>query len=179
MPTLKCTKKLIKALGKSADKLFIADQDSKDTSVLGAWTAHLVIFARMRFVLFINDKTLLTIFIHLVPKEHLLERFQQALFKEFFRLEIPGDEAVKEAFGFQAFVFKENIDRSMAGYLNQMAFEYKFFLSAHIEEHGTFDPEAAQILTNQSPHVKREHSCPEEYVKELFGVNQDQGMTIH
>jgi hypothetical protein len=170
MPALKCTRKLIKALGKSADRLFVTKQDSEDASVLGDWTAHLVIFARIRFVLFVNDKTLLSIFIHLVPKEYLFERFQQALFKELLRLEIPADKATEEALKFQAFSLEENTDRSMRGYLNQMAFEYKFFLSAHIEEHGTFDPEAAQALTNQSPHVKRKHSFPEYYARELFGA---------
>ena len=178
MPVLKCTKKLVKALGKSTGKLFSASQDSEDTSVLGAWTAHLVIFARMRFVLFMNDKTLLTIFIHLVPKEHLLERFQQALFKELLRLEIPADKASKEAFNLK-FSLEENTDRSMRSYLNQIAFIYKFLLAAHIEEYGTFEPEAAQVLANETPHVKKAHSFPDGYVKELFGANQKQNMTIH
>jgi hypothetical protein len=179
MPGLKCTRRLIKALGKSADKLFVANQDSEEASVLGAWTAHLVIFARMRFVLFMNDKTLLTIFIHLIPKENLLERFHQSLFKELLRLEIPIGKATEEALKFQAFFLEENTDRSMRSYLNQMVFIYKYLLAAHIEERGTFDPEAAQVIANETPHVKREHSFPEYYVRELFGADQKQNMTVH
>jgi len=178
MPVLKCTKKLIKALGKSADKLLVKNQDSEDTSVLGDWTAHLVIFARMRFVLFMNDKTLLTIFIHLVPKENLVERFQQALFKELLRLEIPADSTSEETFRLK-FSLEENTDRSMRSYLNQIAFIYKYLLAAHIEEHGTFDPEAAQMIANETPHVKREHDFPEYYVRELFGARHKQNMTVH
>lgn len=108
MPILKCTRTLVRVLGKSADKQF-SPQPDNDTSVLGCWSAHLVMFARMRFVLFVNAKTLLTIFLHLIPKEHLLERFRQA-------------------------------------------------------------------LANQTPHVKREHPFPEDYVSELFGVEEQKAI---
>lgn len=158
-------------MGKSTEKLFSKNPDVSNPSVLGSWSAHLVIFARMRFVLFVNVKTLLTIFIHLTPKEDLLLRFQQALFKELLRLGIPSDETTEEALRYQDFSLEKNTDRSMAGYMNQMAFEYKIFLQMHLEEHGTFEPEVAQELTNRSPHVKREHDFPDHHVRELFGVD--------
>ena len=179
MPVLKCSKKLIKALGKTADKLFPAKSDDKDSSVLGGWSANLVLYARMRFVLFINDKTLLTIFIHLIPKEHLFENFQQALFKELIRLKIPADKATEEALKFQSFTLGENPDRSMRGYLKQMAFDYEVLFDMQRGKKEFLDIEEAQALANETPHVKREHDFPEDYVIELFSVSQKKGTTIH
>jgi len=170
MSTLRCTQKLIKALGKSAEKLFSANPDNNDTSILRSWNAHLVIFSRLRFVLFVNEKTLQTVFIHLKPKENLLPRFQQALFKELLRLKIPVDKATEEALKFQNFTLEENTDKSMASYMNQMAFEYKFLLAAHIEERKTFEIGHAQELVNRTPRIKREHVFPDDYVRELLGV---------
>jgi len=96
MSTLRRTQKLINALGKSDEKLFSANPANNDTSILRSWNAHLVIFSRLRFVLFVNEKTLLTVFIYLKPKENLLFRFQQVLFKELLRLEIPVDKATEQ-----------------------------------------------------------------------------------
>ena len=171
MPILKCTRTLVRVLGKSADKQF-SPQPDNDTSVLGCWSAHLVMFARMRFVLFVNAKTLLTIFIHLIPKEHLLERFRQALVKELIRLGVPPSKAMEETEKFRNFSLEKNTDRSVIGFMNRLAFEYKVLLSIHIEEYGLFDPENAQALANQTPHVKREHPFPDDYVRELFGVEE-------
>ena len=171
MPVLKCTQKLIKAFGKSAEKLFPGtNTDKSDTSILKYWNAHLIMFARMRFVLFVNEKTLLTIFIHLNPKENLLLRFQQSLFRELIRLQISADKAAEETLKFQNFTLEKNTDRSMAIYMNQMSFEYKILLAMHIEEKETFEIEPAQILINGTPHIKREHVFPNDYVRELFGV---------
>ncbi|MBU2495571.1 MAG: hypothetical protein KJ935_03605 [Candidatus Omnitrophica bacterium] len=132
----------------------------------------------MRFVLFVNAKTLLTIFIHLIPKEHLLERFRQALFKELFRLGVPPGKATEETVKFRDFSLEKNTDRSVVGSMNELAFEYKVFLAMHIEEYGLFDPEAAQISANQTPHLNRERSFPDEYVLELFGV-EEQKVRFH
>ncbi|MEM0144118.1 MAG: hypothetical protein QXL94_09320 [Candidatus Parvarchaeum sp.] len=57
MPILKCTKKLIRAFGKNIDKIFSAPENKTDTSILGNWTAHLVIYTRTRFVLALVNKT--------------------------------------------------------------------------------------------------------------------------
>jgi len=172
MPVLKCTQKLIKALGKNADKIFSKPDNKPDTSVLGNWTAHLVRFARIRFVLFVNDKTLLTIFIHLVPKEKLILRFQQALFMELLRLKIPSNKATEETLKFLDFTLERNTDRSMASYINQVTFEYQYLLAAHIEEHDNFEIQPAQELVNETPHIKREQAFPDDYVRELFGIEK-------
>ena len=175
MPILKCTRTLVRVLGKSADKQFSTQSDN-DSSVLGCWSAHLVIFARMRFALFVNAKTLLTVFIHLIPKEHLLERFRQALFKELIRFGVPPGKAMEETEKFRNFSLEKNTDRSVIGSMNELAFDYKMLLSMRIEEYGLFDPENAQALANQTPHVKREHPFPDDYVCELFGVEEQKAI---
>jgi hypothetical protein len=175
MPILKCTRTLVRVLGKSADKQFSTQPDN-DTSVLGCWSAHLVIFARIRFVLFVNAKTLLTIFIYLKPKEILLERFRQALVKELTRLGVRFGKAMEETEKFRNFSLEKNTDRSVIGSMNELAFDYKIFLSMHIEEYGLLDLENAQELANQIPHVKREHPFPDNYVRELFGVEEQKAI---
>jgi hypothetical protein len=175
MPVLKCTQKLIKALGKNANKIFTAPDNKPDTSVLGNWTAHLVRFARIRFVLFVNDKTLLTVFIHLVPKEKLILRFQQALFMELLRLKIPSDKATEETMKFLDFSLQRNTDRSMASYINQIAFEYQYLLAYHIEDSDTLEIKPVQESVNKSPRVKRKQSFPDDYVRELFGIEKQTG----
>ena len=175
MPVLKCTRTLVRVLGKSTDTQF-SPQPDNDTSVLGCWSAHRVMFARMRFVLFVNAKTLLTIFIHLIPKGQLLERFRQALVKDLLRIGIPPGKAMEETEKFRNFSLEKNTDRSVIGSMNELAFDYKVLLSSHIEEYGLLDLENAQELANQIPHVKREHPFPEDYVRELFGVEEQKAI---
>lgn len=178
MPVLKCTQKLVRALGKRSETQFSVSS-AEDISILGSWYAHLVIFARIRFILFVNEKTLLTIFIHLVPKEHLIERFQQALFKELLKLKIPASKATEEALRFSGFSLEKNADRSMTSYINQITFEYKYLLAAHIEEHNTFEIEPAQELVNKTPRIKRKHDFPDDYVRELFGIIEQLQVRFH
>lgn len=172
---LKCTQKLMKAFGKSAGKLFPAGGAGvlDSSSILGPWSAHLVIYLRKRYVLFVNDKTLLSILIPYVPKETLVIRFQEALLKELIRLGVPADSASEEAWKFHDFVLEKNSDRSMAGYMKQKAFEYKVIFDNQLERKGALQIERAQALINKSPQLKREKVYPCFYVRELFGIPDD------
>ena len=172
IPVLNCTQKLIKAFGKSAGKLFPAkDADAPgDSTTLGAWSAHLVVYLRKRFVLFVNDKTLLTIFTPYAPKESLIIRFQEALFKELLRLGVSADQSAEESWKSHDFVLQQNSDRSMAGYMKQKAFEYKVYLDNQLTGEGVMDIKRAQALVNKSPQLKREKAYPCFYVRELFGL---------
>jgi hypothetical protein len=143
MIVLKYTKKLIKALGKNADKIFSSASDKKDASVLGEWSANLVKYAGIRFILFVNDKTLLTIFLVFKPKENILERFQQALLKELLRLDIPSDRATEETLKFSGFSLEKNTDKSMTSYMNQLSFDYQVMLDMQLQRKEFLDIEKA------------------------------------
>lgn len=162
----------MRAFGKNTEKIFPAQSNKIDPSILGNWTAHLVIFYRNRFVLFVNDKTLLTIFISFKPKEKLIQRFQQALFRELLRLEIPTDKAKDETLKFLEFSLEKNRDKSMTSYMKQIIFEYKFMLTSYLEAHGIFEIEPVQKMINETPRIKREHTFPNDYVRELFGLEK-------
>ncbi len=147
----------MKAFGNSAGKLFPAnDADAPAArTILGAWSAHLVIYLRKRFVLFVNDKTLLTVFIPYAPKETLVIRFQEALFKELLRLGVSADQAAEESWKSHDFVLEKNSDRSMAGYMKQKAFEYKVYFDNQLTRKGVMEIRSAQSLVNKSPQLKR------------------------
>lgn len=145
-----------------------------DSTTLGPWSAHLVIYLRKRFVLFVNDKTLLTVFTPYAPKESLVIRFQEALFKELLRLGVSADQSAEESWKSHDFVLEKNSDRSMAGYMKQKAFEYKVYFDNQLTGEGVMDIKRAQALVNKSPHPKREKVFPCLYVRELFGL-QDEG----
>ncbi len=61
----------------------------------------------------------------------------------------------------------------MTSYINQMTFEYKFMLASHIEAHGIFEIEPVQEMVNETPRCKREHVFPNDYVRELFGLEKE------
>jgi len=173
MPVLNCSQKFMKALGKNAGKIFPAAASAyQDKSVLGDWTAHLVFFSRIRFALFVNNKTVLTLFIPYAPKEKLMERFRHALFRELVNLGVPAAKATEEVICYDNFTLEKNTDRSMAGYLNQITFEYKYLIIYHMEDNETVDLEKIQASINDSPRVKRTSCFPNDYVRELFGLEK-------
>ena len=173
MPSLHCSQKFMKALGKNADKIFHAPHPGHaDLSILGSWTAHVFFLSRVKFVLFVNDKTVLTLIVPFAPKEKILERFRHALLKELVSLEIPSARATEEVICYDNFTLSKNTDRSMAGYLNQITFEYKYLMFYRMEKGSTVDLEKIQASINDSPRVKRVKCFPNDYVRELFGLEK-------
>ena len=156
MTALECTQKLIKAFGKSAEKLFPSTNvDIEEASILGCWSAHLVVLSRVRYVIFINNKTLLTIFIPFKPKETLIQRFQQALFKELLRLGVAIDAATEESLKFLNFTLEKNTNRSITGYINEMVFAYKVLLSSVFVLNAVFSTTDIQKNNRKPNTIKR------------------------
>jgi hypothetical protein len=63
----------------------------------------------------------------------------------------------------------------MASYINQIAFEYQYLLAYHIEDSDTLEIKPVQESVNKSPRVKRKQSFPDDYVRELFGIEKQTG----
>ncbi len=147
------------------------DFESAEPVIPGEWSAHLVFFLKKRFVLFVNDETLLTIMLAYNPKETLAERFRKALFRELVMLGVFSEAAEEESLKFRVFVPEKNTSRTMAGYMKQKAFEYKFLFGMRLVKDGTFEIEQVQAGINKSPNPKRKQVFPDAYVRKLFGMD--------
>ena len=170
----KFTKKLRDRMGKELIPLFPMQTVESDNSILGCWDANLVVVMRKRYILFVNEKTLLTIFIPLVPKKSVIERFRNSLFNELLRLGVPEENVIIELDNYNTCNLSTKTDRSVLGSINDLAWHYKTKLIRQFGETGEIDLLNAQILLNNIPHVKREKSFPDYYVQELFGVDNSE-----
>jgi len=98
--------------------------DLADETILGPWTAKPIYLARKRYVLFINDRTLLTALVSYAPKDTLFEKFADNLQLQLESLFIEKNAARREAQSYRNPALDTKTNRSILGSLNDMAYQY-------------------------------------------------------
>jgi hypothetical protein len=150
MPTLKCTQKLLKALGvQSASRV-----ESPGPSLLGDWYANLLVISRQKVLLFTNEPTLYSFAVLGIRKRELarlIQIFLEHLRKNLAHEEIPVHIIDRLAAECRDLAITRTDNQSVLGSMNDLA---------EMLEHYVFDAGGAggcDILEinkqlNQSPH---------------------------
>ncbi len=150
MPRLRCTKKLLTAIGIPR----VIRGEEIGTALLGDWYANLLVIARQRALLFTNESTLYS-FAVLEVKKGMLTRFA-AIFIEQLTLnliheDIPPYVIERLVTEYRDMGIAGTANRSVLGSMNDVA----DMLGYYVQEAGA--PTASQVLAmnrqlNRSPH---------------------------
>ncbi len=129
MFVLHCTKK-------AQDRLKAKPVDSlaEPTTRLGNWYCHEVTASRRKYMLFVNERTLLAIVISvkgLKTSDSILEFFKQRFFKTFLWLQWPEDKFMPELEEMDEVVFAKTSNRSVLGSMNELIAQAKFASGYH------------------------------------------------
>lgn len=105
------------------------------TTLLGPWYATVARW-RPQTALFVNESTLLPVFMPLAPARSVLSRFPDALTEVLDRHGVPGDWIEQEVAEMSACVTAKTANRSVVGIMN----EFLFLAGLHRAEGGDLDP---------------------------------------
>jgi hypothetical protein len=128
MRILHCTRKLLKELDVP---LVEPDKIPQPTEGLGNWYANLLRIDRRKCLLFTNEKTLYTFLIPKVLKANLKNIEEEFLINLSYNLQYEGfglemiNRVIQE---YQEIGFSKTYSRQVLGSMNELAFEYDYFI---------------------------------------------------
>jgi hypothetical protein len=129
MFVLHCTKKAQDRL-----KTKPVDSSAEPTTRLGNWYCHEFTASRHKYMMFVNERTLLAITISvkgLKTSDSILEFFKQRFFETFLLLEWHEDNFMSELWEMDEVVFSKTANRSVLGSMNELVAHAKFASSYH------------------------------------------------
>jgi hypothetical protein len=126
---LHCTKK-------AQDRLKIKPSEMlhDHTTRLGNWYCNEFTAARRKYLIFVNEKTLLPVIISikgLKTVDDIMELFRQRLFKIFLFMEMPEGKFMPELLEMDHVIFAKTQNRSVIGSMNDIISQAKFCCNYH------------------------------------------------
>lgn len=161
MLVVRGTKKFRERVGPAS----LAEQRS--TALLGDWYAN-VLFWRPQVALFVNEKTLLPIFVPLAPARTVMERFPAQFENVARRLGIDGAPLDAEVQMMSVWVLGKTSNRSVVGTMNEFAHMAEGYRWRH-EEVDLVELAAALAHTPCRVSSPGEALWPDEAVRFLLG----------
>lgn len=160
---LHCTKKAQERL-----KVKPSDVLSESTTSLGNWYCNEFTASRRKYLIFVNERTLLPIAIStkgLKATEDILELFKQRLFKTFLFMKLPNDKFMSELLEMDDVVFAKTESRSILGSMNDIITQAKFS-----SDYQDMDVESSEMFEclSQIPLKANNYKCSTDLVADLL-----------
>jgi hypothetical protein len=150
MITLRCTKKLLKYL--EVDPI---DEPSSSTGRLGDWYANLVPTYAGDLIMFVNEKTLITVAVPTLLDEELISSFRSRVLNLLLMLEIPVQQIEQEINHYHEVEYARTASRSVLGSMNDIAFNYQFIAERGVDE-GPLSLSDAEYKLSNMPSISRD-----------------------
>ena len=162
MITLRCTQKLQKFLG-----IVPAKTLELTTATLGDWYANLVPTDLGDLIVFVNEKSLLTVAIPVWEANNLVPLFRLRVFNLLGMIGIDPGEIVNEISHFDRVQFGKTVSRSVLGSMNDIAWQYQ--VRAEVARDKTdLSLSEAEASLSQMPCKPIGYKVPAEVAKELL-----------
>jgi hypothetical protein len=162
MARIMCTQKLWRRLGHTGQPPTEVAEPLIPGVALGSWAAKVFRFDGHEFVVGLNERTYLTLFLPLAPRSIFRTNFAGALRAALEDLGLPEEIARLESSALEFAPLARLANRSMAAALNDL----EFLSGIELEYHD--DPRRIQANLNEFPHANREPCVPREAVAKLF-----------
>jgi hypothetical protein len=163
MVTLRLTRKLQKLLD-----IDLTKQLEPTTSKLGDWYANIVPTYSGDLIVFVDEKTLLSVAIPIWESEHLLSMFRLRVGNLLGMIGIQPKAIENELRGYDQFQFGKTRSRSVLGSLNDIAFQYQV-IAEMAENKADLSLSKAELQMSQMPCKPIDYRGPSDVVKELIG----------
>jgi hypothetical protein len=150
MITLRCTKKLLKYLG--IDPI---DEPSPSTGRLGDWYANLVPTYAGDLIMFVNEKTLITVAVPTLLDEELIFTFRSRVLNLLLMLEIPIRQIEQEINHYHEVEYAKTASRSVLGSMNDIALNYQFIAERGVDD-GSLSLSDAEYKLSNMPSISRD-----------------------
>ena len=162
MVTLRLTHKLQKLLD-----IDLTEQPKPTTSKLGDWYANLVPTCAGDLVIFVNEKTLLSVAIPIWESENLLLLFRLRVENLLGMIGIQSKAIDHELSHYSHIQFGNTRSRSVLGSMNDFAFQYQV-IAEEAENKAHLSLSNAEYKLSQMPCKPIDYRTPSEVVMELL-----------
>ena len=164
MITFRCTKKLRKYLG-----IIPTENVQLPTAALGDWYANLIPTFAGDLILFISEKSLLTVAIPSWESHRLVPLFRIRVANLLWMIGIPQKIIVREISHFDKVQFSKTASRSILASMNDFAWHYQIMADEAVDKAGLSLSKAEYKMT-QMPCGALDYQFPVDVAKELLGV---------
>ena len=164
MITFRCTKKLRKYLG-----VIPIDNASPPTAALGDWYANLIPTFAGNLIIFVSEKSLLTMVIPSWESEHLMPLFRIRVANLLWMIGIPQEIIAREVGHFDQVQFSKTASRSVLGSMNEFAWHYQIMAEESVSK-ARLSLSKAEYKMTQMPCGGLDYQFPVDAAKELLGV---------
>ena len=164
MITFRCTKKLRKYL-----RIVPIDNAQSPTAALGDWYANLIPTYAGDLIIFVNEKSLLTVAIPSWESDHLVPLFRIRVANLLWMIGIPQQIIAREVGHFDQVQFSKTASRSVLGSMNDFAWHYQIMVEESVGE-ARLSLSKAEYEMAQMPCGGLDYQFPIDVAKELLGV---------
>jgi len=162
MITLRCTQKLQKFLG-----IVPANKLELSTAALGDCYAHLVPTVSGDLIVFVNEKSLLTVAMPIWESKNLVPLFRLRVINLLGMIGINPMETRNEISHFDQIQFGKTLSRSIVGSMNDMAWQYQV-MAETAENKTDLSLSNAELKLSQMPCKPIGYRVPADIAKELL-----------
>jgi hypothetical protein len=162
MITLRCTKKLQKFL-----EIDYADILKPASATLGDWYANLIPTFAGDLIIFVNEKSLLSVAIPIWESKNLFPVFRIRVANLLGMIGIYSKVIEKEISHFDQIQFGKTVNRSVLGSMNDFAWHYQI-MAQEANSKADLSLSNAELKLSQMPCKPLDYSFPSEIAKELL-----------
>jgi hypothetical protein len=162
MITLRCTQKLQKFLG-----IVPANILELTTAALGDWYANLIPTVSGDLIVFVNEKSLLTVAIPIWESNNLVLLFRFRVANLLGRIGINPKAIANEISHYDQIQFGKTVSRRVLGSMNDIAWQYQT-MAEDAENQIDLSLSKAELNLSQMPCKPIDYRFPSEIAKELL-----------
>lgn len=126
MVTLRCTQKLLRRISE-----LISEINEQPTTLLGDWYANILFSKPQQLVLCVSERTMLPVIVPAKDIHTLPNRLVVAVHEVLTTIGVDPQLAERECAEMQDFRFGKTNNRSILGSLNDLMFNFEYYLQAN------------------------------------------------
>jgi hypothetical protein len=162
MFTLRCTRKLLEFLDVEP-----VEEPEPPTGALGDWYANLIPTCAGYLIIFVNERSLITVAVPAWEAEHLISLFRLRVKNLLTGMGLPQGVIEKELGHLIPVQFAKTASRSILGCMNNMAWHYQVRAEQALEE-GDLRLSPVELGLSQMPFSPLDYRFPTDVAEELL-----------
>ena len=162
MVTIRCTQKLYKFL-----EITPIEDPEPSTGALGDWYANLVPTYAGDLVMFVNERSLVTVAVPVKEVENLIPLFRLRVENLLLMIDVEQEVIDREMSHLEPVQFAKTASRSILGSMNDIAWNYQY-ISEEAEYVSRLSLSDAELKLSMMPSSVLDHRLPAEVAIELL-----------
>jgi hypothetical protein len=162
MVTIRCTRKLYKFL-----EIIPIENPEPPTGALGDWYANLVPTYAGDLIMFVNERSLVTVAVPVREVENLIPLFRLRVEKLLLMFDVHQEIIDREISHLEPVQFAKTASQSILGSMNDIAWNYQY-ISEEAEYVSRLSLSDAELKLSMMPSGVLDHQLPSEVAIELL-----------